>query len=806
MYGRFRGNLTCFLSVAALAAGCGGGTATVDRSPSTALVDLFGQDGIGVSDSPTLSTPPRAAWSFADPAPPGLPDASATTWGWTSQGDVTGLALSEGRLVGEANGDFPILHVSWDDDLGPSDDLHSVEIRLSVSEGENLSVTFQDSDAPDVEGVRSADWVLDTPIIPGDEVQTYTIANEGGTGASDVRQIFVRPTDVSGARFEIESVRLLFDREQLAETPSGVGWHGLSEIYRESLVAKAPETIRMPLSLQARPWLDLSVGTVEDRPVTFRVGVQQEGAADQQVLLERTVTTPDRWEDASIDLAAYAGEDITLELTLSAADAGTIGFWGAPVVRSDGQPPLGSGDPPQGVILIMADTLRSDHLDAYGYDRETAPVLGRMASEGTLFRDNISQASWTKVSTPSIHTSLYPTTHTVKDVPDRLPTSANTLAEVYRAAGYATLSLSSVTFTGQSSNMHQGFEELHEAGSRTADNVSKSAREYVDRVLPWLEKHQDVPFFVFLHVFDPHSPFAPRPPYDSLWADPAKRADFEKDLDRVKEFIDAGVLRSQGMPSREQLLEAGIDPEQFIGQFHDWYDGSIRGMDAEIGRLLEGLQNFGLADNTLVAFIGDHGEEFFEHGQTWHGHTLYGELVNVPLLLWWPGGVPAGRTVDETVRSIDLMPTLLALSGLSAPDEIQGQSLLPLMNGSVAGAGDVGVDDDVVQEWIVRPAVSERDLGEGRSVSLISEGWKIVQNFDRPDEDHPEFELFDHREDPLNLVNVADEHPDIVERLAKDVDRWQRQAEVAQLQSDEDLTSALSADELKRLRGLGYVR
>ena len=213
-----------------------------------------------------------------DPAPRGLevcrPGSATVTqllrgdWGWTSHGDVTGLAVSE------ASGDFPILRVSWDDNLGAPDDLHSVEIRLSVSEGENLRVTFQDADGPDVAGVRSADWALDTPIIPGDEVQTYTIANEGRTGTSDVRQIFVRPTDVSGARFEIESVRLLFDREQLAETPSGVGWHGLSEIYHESLVAKAPETIRMPLSLPSRPWLDLSVGTVEDRPVTFRVGVQ----------------------------------------------------------------------------------------------------------------------------------------------------------------------------------------------------------------------------------------------------------------------------------------------------------------------------------------------------------------------------------------------------------------------------------------------------------------------------------------------------------------------------------------------------
>ena len=659
--------------------------------------------------------------------------------------------------------------------------------------------TFQDSDEPDIEDLREADWDLETPIIPGDEVRTYTISNDGGTDTSDVRQIFIRPTDASGARFEIESVRLLFDKEQLAETPSGIGWHGLSEIYHESLVAKAPETIRIPLTLPARPWLDLSVGTYEDRPVTFRVSIDQEGATEPNVLLERTVTTPDRWEDAPIDLTAFAGEDVTLSLSVSAAEPGTIGFWGSPVVRNNGQPPPGSGDPPQGVILIMADTLRRDHLDMYDYGRETAPVLSRMASEGTLFRDNISQASWTKVSTPSIHTSLYPTTHTVRQVPDRLPSSATTLAEVYRAAGYATLSLSSVGFTGQSSNMHQGFEELHESGSRTADNQTKSAREYVDRVLPWLEKHQDVPFFVFLHVFDPHSPFEPRPPYDTLWADPSKKAGFEEELERVREFIETPTLRNRGMPSREELLEAEIDPDEFISQYYDWYDGSIRGMDMEIGRLLERLESLGLADSTLVAFIGDHGEEFLDHDRTWHGHTVYGELVNVPLLLWWPGVVPADLAVDETVRSIDLMPTLLALSGLPAPEGIQGQSLLPLMGGPAGGA-------DTVEEWIVRPAASERDLGDGRSVSLVADGWKLVQNTDLPDEEHPEFELFDHQKDPLNLVNLADQHPDIVERLTKEIDRWQRQAESAQLQSDEELGATLSADELKRLRSLGYVR
>ena len=194
MHGHFRTDAAVALivvgSLSALAAGCGSGSATAERPASIAIVDLFSQDGVEVSDSPTLSTAPRAAWRFADPAPSGLPEATAATRGWTSYGDVTDLTVSDGRLIGETNSDFPILHVSWDDDQGQRDDLHSVEISLSVSAGENLEVTFQDSDTPDVEGVREADWDLDTPIIPGDEIQTYTLANEGGTDTSDIRQIF----------------------------------------------------------------------------------------------------------------------------------------------------------------------------------------------------------------------------------------------------------------------------------------------------------------------------------------------------------------------------------------------------------------------------------------------------------------------------------------------------------------------------------------------------------------------------------------------------------------------------------------
>src|SRR5258706_8998393 len=123
-------------------------------------------------------------------------------------------------------------------------------------------------------------------------------------------------------------------------------------------------------------------------------------------------------------------------------------------------------------------------------------------------------------------TSLYPSTHGVFRIPDRLPASATTIAEVFREAGYATVSFSSVAFTGKFTNLHQGFEELHESEStvgRAGPRGAKTAREFVDRLVGWLDDHRDVPSFVYLHLFHPHPPFAPHPPHDTMWADPQGR-------------------------------------------------------------------------------------------------------------------------------------------------------------------------------------------------------------------------------------------------------------------------------------------
>jgi arylsulfatase A-like enzyme len=734
---------------------------------------------------------------------------------WQAGPGVAGMTVRDGRLVGQTTSDFPVLHLTRTSGFDTSDLLHAIEVRIKVSAGETVSAQTARAEKLDInQQVQMAKGLgggfgLRASLTPGGEMQTYTLTPMLHVVGTTTQHVLLRPTDVAGATFEIESVRLVFRKEHLASIASGVTWQGLKEIYRESLASRAPERIDVPVDLPSQPWLDLSVGTLEDAPATFKVAVR-EGTGDAQSVLEHTVTTPHRWEPMTIDLQRWAGRPVTLSLELAAAEPGTLGFWGAPVVRSRVDRRAAGNEPrkPRGVILIQADTLRRDHLDAYGYSRQTAPVIAKLAKEGALFKNYTVQATWTKVSTPTLMTSLYPTSHGVANFADHLPAAANTLAESYRAAGYATISLASVLFTGQFTNLHQGFEELHEDGSFSQQGSSKTAREYVDRLTEWLGRHRDTPFFAFLHVFDPHDPFEPRRPYDALWADPSKKDEHVKQLDEVRKVIKEPLLRLFGMPNREELVKAGLDAEAFVHHDKDWYDGSIRGMDVEVGRLMQTLERLGIADDTLVVFLSDHGEEFLEHDRMFHGQTVYGELTQVPLVMHWPAGLRTPRVVDEIVQSIDVMPTLLELSGIAAPNGLQGQSLGPLLEESTGGVQ--------AHSWQRRPAITEKLATDPRKGAAppphdtesfaINDGqWKLIRNSARP-RGGPEFELYDFAKDPLNRTDVAAQHPDIVARLSKALDGWKQMAERAKLKPDTETTKNLSPEQLQRLRSLGYVR
>ncbi len=787
--------------------GCGS-----DAPPVVRLVDVFQPDLVEGAPA-AADSDPKGLWDFA------ATGGAEPTLGWKVGRGVADLKVVDGKLTGRATADFPIIYAARPKLVDTTDLFHSLIVKAKTSEEAEIRAHLVNSETPNFENlteVSNFNWLMEARL-GGEQTQTVTLTLSRVANLGTAASILLRPADKAGQTFEIDSVQLISQREHRASIPSGVGWQGLSEVFRETIVSRSPETFTLDVDVPSNSWLDLHVGTVEEAPVTFRI--DDISGAEPRPILERTVTSAQRWEEAAMDLADFTGPR-KLRFRLDVDDERRIGFWGSPSIRVRGAPPaapepvaaaLGGIEPPQGVILIMMDTLRKDHLNPYGYERETAPTLARLASEGVIFLDNISQAAWTKVSTPSIMTSLYPASHGVKTIPDRLPASATTIAEVYRQAGYATAGFSSNDFTGRFTNLHQGFEQVNEPASLTPRFGNKTARPVVDRATRFIEDHRESPFFMFLHLMDPHSNYEPAAPYNSMWSDPAGKEAHEKAREDALATAKKNGHERQfnHLPHPEDFEQAGVDPKAWMEYEKGWYDGAIRGMDAEIGRLIERLRVLGLAERTMVAVIADHGEELHEHGMMGHARTAYGELSNVPLILYRPGSVPAGVRVTETTRSIDLMPTLLDSSGLAIPEAAQGQTLLPLVAAYRDAEGDAAKQAAAELGWETRPAVLEEhkrdadDDEDDESYAVVLDGWKLIHNVQTKRK--PEFELFDHNADPLDIADLAEQNADKVESLKTELAYWRRMVDDAKL-PDDGSTEGMSSEELEKLRSLGYIQ
>ncbi len=371
------------------------------------LVDLFPAATVaGGGEAPADF--PRSEWLF---------DGDEAESAWQVGAGVDGLTVEDGALSGRSTAEFPLLHAERTSEVADSEVLYAVEVRARVSAGRQLAVSFDDADGGPTAKLELGPilgnpfpWNLSTPLLAGDEVQLYTLKPTKTVTAADARRVLLRPSDVEGAEFAVESLRLVFRKEHLASVPAGVGWHGMEEIHRETIVSRAGETVRFDLDLPAEPRLDLGLATIDPWPATFRVTVTRGGdpTADEEVAFERTVTSSDVWHDTSVDLSAYSGESVGLTLSVASANPSAVGFWGTPVIRGRGKVADRGADAsgPRGVIVIVGDTLRKDHLDLYGYERETAPVLSGLAKAGAYAEDCLSQATWTMVSVPAIFTSL----------------------------------------------------------------------------------------------------------------------------------------------------------------------------------------------------------------------------------------------------------------------------------------------------------------------------------------------------------------------------------------------------------------
>jgi arylsulfatase A-like enzyme len=343
--------------------------------------------------------------------------------------------------------------------------------------------------------------------------------------------------------------------------------------------------------------------------------------------------------------------------------------------RKQQQPGTTSPQRPN-VVLVSIDTLRADHVGCLGYERDTTPSLDRLAGEGVLFSQAFAPASWTLPSHMSLMTSRYPHRHGVERETLGLPSSVPLLAEVLQGEGYRTAGFISWFYVAGRYGFARGFDEyvdLLPERHELADAVSGD--QVVDRALAWLddvEPSSDKPFFLFVHLFDPHIDYSPPPPYDTMY-DP----DYEGPMDGKYMSLHPYIRGIHGdIPT--------IDPRD-LQHVVALYDGEVRFADDQLERLVSALRERDDLEQTLLVVLSDHGEELADHGSM-EGHqwTLYDEVLHVPLVIRPPGGTN-GRKVDALVDLLDVAPTVLDLLDIAPPPTFEGTSLVPWLEGQGAG-------------------------------------------------------------------------------------------------------------------------
>ncbi len=532
-------------------------------------------------------------------------------------------------------------------------------------------------------------------------------------------------------------------------------------------VARAlPEESRYPLLL-------LAVSVVALVPI---------GAAMRRVIVAR------RPSAVTFVMLALAGSLLPTLVRFAASRGGSIG--GA------------------NVVLITIDTLRADRLSAYGNPRPTSPFLDELAARGVLFEHALTPTPRTTQSVSTIMTALYPQTHGVRSLWDRLPRARLTLAEAFRNAGYLTAAFWTTTFLDEKRGLSQGFDEYENTAQESDRAVHVS-----DRAILWLSKRvgprpdrgrrdRRRPFFLWLHYRDPHMPYDP-PPEDRIWVDPTYVGQFTK--------------ATSFWPTKQIAVynHLGLIGPADVAQATALYDGEIHYADRQIRRVSKALEERGLLEKTLIVVTSDHGEGLGEHGYYFdHGDVLLESSIEVPLILAGPE-LPVGR-VQSQVGLIDVAPTIARLAGIAWPAGGDGRDLGPTIARAVDGssASGGGGSANAAARDDARPLLFESGenlLGaanifrfvagvEGRLRAVRTERWKLILT-PRPNGARA-YELYDLDGDPAETLNVFDPESPISKSLEKTLQAF--------VSADRESTGAdlegIEPEDVEKMQRMGYLR
>ena len=435
-------------------------------------------------------------------------------------------------------------------------------------------------------------------------------------------------------------------------------------------------------------------------------------------------------------------------------------------LRTDGDPrPSGSLDDIDAlasrddlnILFVLVDTLRADRLGSWGYERDTSPLIDRLARTGVRFDRHLAQSSWTKCSMASLWTGLYPARSGVTRYDHVTSPEARLPAEILRDAGFRTAGIFRNGWVAPNFGFAQGFETYHRPrpiplrASERRENPTLSVEgtdvSAIDSAISFLRAYGSERWFLYLHLMDIH----------------------------------------------EYVYDA--DSARFGTSYSDAYDQSILRLNRVLESLVAYLWEHDLADKTLIVIASDHGEAFGERGFEGHARNVYPEVTEVPLVLSFPFRLEPGLEVKVRTENVDIWPTILELAGLPPLEPSDGRSLVPLIR--AAARGESLAEDG-------RAAIAHLDESWGRegqeaapNVAVTSGDYRLVTRSGA----HPGEELFDRRDDRFETSDVLAQNPEIAARLRE---RLRDYLESQPPWSEGTPTVELNEMELNQLRALGY--
>ncbi len=381
------------------------------------------------------------------------------------------------------------------------------------------------------------------------------------------------------------------------------------------------------------------------------------------------------------------------------------------------------------VLLIVIDTLRADHLHCYGYKKETSPNIDRLAREGVIFYHAYANGIPTTPAFTTIFTGLHSLTHRVVSHggEETLPGGILLLSEILGANGFRTCAIDNLYSIKP--YFAKGYEYYINPRSKSPHLIQ--AEEINREAIRWMEEHREEEFFLFLHYWDPHTPYLPPEEYKLMFYqggdpfDPKNRS-----MEPAKRQIPYPFFKKW----HYDLLGNPTDTNYIIAQ----YDGEIRYVDEAIGEILETLERLGIEEETLIILTSDHGENMTEHNFFFDHQGLYEPVIHIPLIMRF-GEKLSPKGIEAFVQHIDIMPTILDILGIKVDVRFDGKSLLPLMRGDV---------EEVHQEII------STECTWRAGIAIRKGEWKLIKTIDQGLYSTPSKELFNLKSDPEEKENL----------------------------------------------------